>query len=293
MSVFPSPALAEQPAVEPGLTYYERLQVATDASVEEIDTAYQRQRELYDPARGAMMDAGFAEVAEERRRALDQAYSVLHDPQQRFTYDRTLGLVGDEMEDRRGITNREITFAVTGVLAALLLLAGLWYAMGARTTSGPAVVEVNQPAKPFVLRTMDGGKFDLQAYRGKVVLVNFWGTWCQPCKEETPALQSAYKRLVTQGLVVVGVNLLNEEPSYGGNEQKAREFVQRYGVEYPIAFDESGQVARDYKLYSIPVSYFVDPDGNLRYIRIGQLTTSDVERLFHDLWQQHLQRRAG
>ncbi len=287
------PQTDERSTTGAAVSYYELLQVAPDASFDEIDAAYRRQQELFDPAHAAVMGEEFLAVAETRRAALDQAHGVLRDPQRRFEYDRQLGLLGDEKEDRRGITNREITFAVAGILAALLILTGLWYAMGSRTTSGPAVVEVNQPAIRFDLRTMDGKRFDLQAQRGKVVLVNFWGSWCEPCKEETPALQAAHEKLAAEGLVIVGVDLLDQEPNYGGSEQRAREFARRFGVEYPIAFDETGQVARDYKLYPIPVSYFIDPDGNLRYIRIGQLRTADVERLFRDLWQQHLERRAG
>ena len=69
----------------------------------------------------------------------------------------------------------------------------------------------------------------------------------------------------------------------GRSERDVREFANRYGVTYPIVLDETGQVARDYKLYPIPVSYFIDRGGNVRYIRIGQLTTADVEHLFRRL----------
>jgi cytochrome c biogenesis protein CcmG/thiol:disulfide interchange protein DsbE len=213
---------------------------------------------------------------------LDQAFAVLSDPQQRYAYDKQRGYVGDPEKDRKGISNREVTFLVGGILAAMVLLATLWATLGNRP-SGPAVTEVNYPAPPFVLRTLDGKPFDLSAYRGKVVLINFWATWCEPCKEETPALQAAHQRLADEGLVIVGVDLFSDEQVQNKNEAAVAQFTNQYGVTYPIALDESGQVARDYHLYPIPVSYFIDRSGNVRYIRIGQLTTAAVEELFRRL----------
>lgn len=274
-------------------TLYDVLQVSPAASPDDLVAAYRRQQELYDPAHAGIMGLDFLRVAEERRNALDEAFAVLGDPQRRFAYDRQIGLVGDEAADRRGISNREVTFAVGGVLAGLLILAAIWYAMGRKPADGPAVVEVNYPAPAIALRTLDGGRFDLAAHRGKVVLVNFWKTSCEPCKQETPALQAAYRKLQGEGLVVVGVDLLQEERAEHRSEQEVKQFTSGYGVEYPIALDETGQAQRDYKLFPIPVSYFVDPDGNVRYIRIGQLRTDDVEQLFRRLSRQPSASKMG
>ncbi len=261
-------------------TFYELLQIAPEASTGEIAEAYRRQREIYDPSHAETLGPAFVEEAAERRKLLDQAHAVLGDPGRRFEYDRALGLVGDEVDDRRGISNREVMYAVGGVFVGFLILAALWSALGSRQDSGPAVSEVNYPAPQWTLRTLDGGSFNLAEQRGKVVLVNFWGTWCEPCKEETPALQAAHQKLADQGLVIVGVDLFDLEATYDRGEQEVRQFTNRYGVSYPIALDETGQVARDYKLYPIPVSYFIDRAGNVRYIRIGQLSTADVEAIF-------------
>ncbi|GAC1543866.1 MAG: hypothetical protein NVS2B7_17830 [Herpetosiphon sp.] len=131
-----------------------------------------------------------------------------------------------------------------------------------------------------MLRTLYGGHFNLAPYRGKVVLVNFWGTWCIPCKQETPALAVADDKLRGQGLVIVGVDLFDAERTQGLTEQDVRTFATHYGARYPIALDEIVQVARDYAIYSIPVSYIIDRAGNVRFIRTGGLTTADVEDLF-------------
>jgi cytochrome c biogenesis protein CcmG, thiol:disulfide interchange protein DsbE len=265
------------------IDFYQLLEVRPDASVEDITAAYHRQMRRYDRAQAETLGDEFAAVAAERRALLERAYATLSDPRSRYEYDRRSGLVGDAATDRQGVSNREITFAVAGVLVGLLVLAGLWAALGRAPATGPAVTEVNYPAQPISLRTLDGDVFNLEDHRGKVVLVNFWRTDCEPCKEETPDLQEAHRRLADQGLVIVGVDLFDGELALGKSEQHVREFVSRYGVEYPIALDETGQVARDYRLYPIPVSYFIDRDGNVRYIRIGQLTTSDVEELFRRL----------
>ncbi len=261
--------------------WYSLLHVEPYASADDITEAYRRELALYDPSQARSFgDVDFATQAEERRAALDQAFAVLHDPQRRWTYDQQRDLVGAAAIDRQGISHRHVVLTIGGMLVALLALAGVWSATARTARTGPAVVEVNQPAHPFVLRTLDGGRFDLAAYRGKVVLVNFWGTWCIPCKQETPALAAADDKLRSQGLVIVGVDLFDGERSQGLAEQDVRNFVTRYGARYPIALDELGQVARDYAIYPIPVSYIIDRGGNVRFIRTGGLTTADVEELF-------------
>ena len=262
---------------------YEVLELQPEASADDILVAYQRQRGIYDPAHAEALGEDFVAIAEERRAIIERAFTTLHDPKSRFAYDRQRGLVGDEATDRKGISNREVTFAVAGILAGLVLLAAVWGIFGRSPTTGPAVTEVNYPATPIDLRTVDGGRFNLAEHRGKVVLVNFWRTDCEPCKEETPDLQAAHQKLAAEGLVIVGVDLFDGELAQGKDEQDVAQFANRYGVEYPIALDETGQVARDYRLYPIPVSYFIDRSGNVRYIRIGQLTTADVEELFRRL----------
>lgn len=177
---------------------------------------------------------------------------------------------------------REWALLAAGAVLGLVLIIGVWMLSGRSGEPGlPAVAEVNRPAPDFVLPAQGGGEVRLADYRGKVVLVNFWGTWCEPCKEETPALQQAYERLRGEGLVVVGVNLTNQEGSRA--DAKIQQFVDSYGVTYPIALDTDGSVASDYRLYPIPTSYIVDPQGNIRFIKASVLTASEIEALFRRL----------
>ena len=183
---------------------------------------------------------------------------------------------------RRGVSRRELITSAAGALVGVLLIGLVWFLVGRENDATlPSVGELNRPAPDLTLPTLDGDTLRLADLRGKVVLVNFWGTWCEPCKEETPALQAAYQRLQSEGLVIVGVNLRRQEPG----DDAVRDFVRQYGVTYPIALDVEGEAARLFQISPIPVSYFIDPEGTIRYVRIGTLTADDVATLFARLRQ--------
>ena len=179
---------------------------------------------------------------------------------------------------------REAVYWLAGVLVGLLTLAGLWWGTGRATTALPSMSELRpMPAPGFMLKAIDGGTVSLSDYSGQVVLLNFWATWCVPCREETPDLQAVYQQLKDEGLVIVGVDQLNTERGGEKGLQDVREFAARYGVSYPIALDETGSVARDYAIAPIPTSYFIDPQGRIRFVRVGKLSKQEVERVFRRL----------
>lgn len=254
--------------------YYTLLGVAPNATSEEIKAAYHKRVQRATAAAEAPEDAA---QAQELQAALD----VLTDPEQRQSYDLEQGLAQAEP---RGMSGREILFGVLGVLVGLLVLSGVWLIAGRDTASIPTVTEVKPYEAPeFSLQNLDGTTVRLSDFKGKVVLLNFWGTWCEPCKEETPALEAAYQKLKDQGLVIVGVDLYNTERSRNYGVQEVRQFANTYGVTYPILLDESGGVGQAYAIHPIPTSYFIDQQGKVRYLKVGQLNMSDVERVFRDL----------
>lgn len=269
--------------------HYQLLEIDEQASSETIADAYARQRERYRPERVAGLDDELRLRAERRTVELEHAYTTLSDPTQRRLYDAELTAQRAQPAghaQRTGVTRREVLISAGGALVGLLLIAVVWVFAGrSAETPLPPVGELNRPAPDFALPGLDGGTIKLSDYRGKVVLVNFWGTWCEPCKEETPALQAAYKELQQQGFEIIGINLYSQEP---GGDKAVREFLDPYGVTYPIALDSEGEIARAFQISPIPVSYFVDPSGNIRFVKVGTLRTAEVRNLF-----ERLQSRAA
>ena len=160
-----------------------------------------------------------------------------------------------------------------------------------RAAALPPVGEVTKPAPEFALPGLDGSNVRLSDYRGKVVLVNFWGTWCEPCREETPALQAAYKKLRDQGLVIIGMDLRAKERAGANGDTDVRNFTERYGLTYPIALDVAGERPRFPDLPDTDELISSTRIGTIRYVRFSTLTTDEVEALFTRLQQETSARR--
>jgi peroxiredoxin len=166
------------------------------------------------------------------------------------------------------------------VLVALVVIGLVWAWTGQTADNGPAVGIVDRPTPDVALPTLDGEEMRLSDYHGSVVLVNFWGTWCEPCRRETPALQAAYEQLRDEGLVVVGVNITEDELIQGKTEEDIRAFAETYGVSYPIALDMEGEMMRAFRVYPLPTSFFIDTEGTVRFMRVGEINTEEIHDLF-------------
>lgn len=103
-------------------------------------------------------------------------------------------------------------------------------------------------------RLTGGGTVSLAAYRGKAVVLNFWGSYCGPCKQEMPHLEAAYKRWGRRGVVVVGMDVVD-------SRRAARAFARSHGVTYPIAFDPVGDTTGPYGVLATPTTFFIDRRG--------------------------------
>tara|TARA_Y100000588_G_scaffold379402_2_gene461482 strand:- start:574 stop:1227 length:654 start_codon:yes stop_codon:yes gene_type:complete len=143
------------------------------------------------------------------------------------------------------------------------------------TGAAPAA-EVGRAAPTFKLRFLDGSIAELTDFRGHYVLLNFWASWCGPCRGETPALQAFFLKQ-SPALVVVGVNQ-QETP------EMALEFTKAFTVTYPIALDRDGQVSSAYRVSTgLPVSFLIDPSGVIQRIHLGALTPEDLAVLGREL----------
>lgn len=117
---------------------------------------------------------------------------------------------------------------------------------------------------PLVLSELDGGSFDLAAHRGKVVLVNFWATWCEPCRDEMPALGRLQKKLGGKGFVVLAVNV--DEP-----ESRVRKFLEQMPLGFPVLVDPERKATKAWNVRILPASFIIDRDGRIRYAAVGEL----------------------
>jgi peroxiredoxin len=169
------------------------------------------------------------------------------------------------------------------VLGAGLILVGLaalmlWprpEAAASSPTSGAALtvpIEVNYEAPELSLFAIDGREYSLDDYRGQVVLVNLWATWCPPCKAEMPTLKAYYEAHQADGFVTVAVN-------DGDPQEAVKAFVKEYDLTFPVWLDPTYQ-ATDYafKTRNLPSSFVIDREGNVRLRWVGEIDRAALEK---------------
>lgn len=174
---------------------------------------------------------------------------------------------------------------VGGVVAVVVgLLALLGYSL-ARKQGGFAGIGVNAtgqtgwvrpgPAPGFAIPLYDGPAFRLSEQRGKVVVVNYWASWCPPCREEAPALERAWRRYRDRGVVFVGLDIWD-------TERDARAFMRQFDITYPNGPDPQGATAIEYGLTGIPETFFIRPDGTIARHWIGPLTDGQLSAFIEE-----------
>jgi len=160
-------------------------------------------------------------------------------------------------------------------IAVVLGLLGLLVWRVVRKSDGGAAAALragDHPVAPnFTLSRLDReGKLELASLTGKAVVLNFWASWCLPCKKEAPLLEAASKKWGPKRVVVVGVDANDFSTD-------ARRFMRRYAITYPVVHDGSGAWLDDYGLTGFPETFFVRPDGHLSSWVQGQLSKEELE----------------
>ena len=163
-----------------------------------------------------------------------------------------------------------------GILAGLLFFAVYQHfykaddpdAIQASTTSSG--IDIGLMAPPFTLKNLAGEKVDLNEYKGRKIMINFWATWCPPCKEEMPAMEKFYKNH-SEEIEILAINL---DPQ---NDVKA--FAEKNKLSFPILLDESGTTQQTYQIISIPTTFIIDENGVILRKHIGSMSYEQMEEL--------------
>ena len=159
---------------------------------------------------------------------------------------------------------KKIKIATGMFILGFFILFNIWMPLVWGMASRPPLV--GSPAPEFQLTNLSGTSQSLEQYRGKVVLLNFWATWCQPCTKEMPAMQTAYDTLQDQGFVVLAINELEDI-------KKVRKHILEYQHTFDVLLDPDNQVANMYGVVGLPVSVFIDKSGHVRKVVKGGLLT--------------------
>jgi peroxiredoxin len=130
----------------------------------------------------------------------------------------------------------------------------------------PGQIEVGLPVPDYRAVTLGGESASLGALRGRVVLLNGWATWCIPCQREVPALEKLYNDRRAEGLEIVGVSM-----DVSGSDDRVREFMEAYGMTYPVWRDPDDIFSGVFRAYGLPASYLIGRDGILRWMQVGEL----------------------
>ena len=204
----------------------------------------------------------------------------------------------DQPHQRRGIP-REILAAILIValaIGAAVVLSGRPARSGRSSAESPDPASFQQPttsagngpalavgekAPDFTLKALDGQDVTLSALQGQPVLINFWASWCAPCRVEMPDLVRAYEAHKANGFVVLAINM-----TFQDSLADAQSFAKEFHMTFPVLLDETGEVARDrYRLRGLPMSFFVDRNGIIVRRQIGAMSSKQIGTFVGEIMQ--------
>ncbi len=172
---------------------------------------------------------------------------------------------------------------------SLIILIGAagWIAFSTNFITSPSAGDISAPKEGFIapnfeLDSVDGNKIQLEKLRGYPVVINFWASWCPPCRAEMPALQRVYEDYKDQSLHVLAVNMTNQD-----NILSIEKFIESNGLTFPVLFDYLGDTATKYQVKALPTTYFINEYGIISDIIIGgpmteSLIKSKIEKMLRD-----------
>jgi peroxiredoxin len=159
-------------------------------------------------------------------------------------------------------------FAVIVVIGALTLGNNLFLSDKKPT--------IGSKAPDFTLVGLDGNQHQLSDYKGKTVVLNFWGTFCEPCRDEMPALDRQHEKWKDKNVVVLGSNI-------GERPVSVKSFIEQYNIKFPILLDDREEIRKRYGVKDYPTTFFIKPDGKVGHIQIGEMTEGFIEQTITSL----------
>lgn len=162
--------------------------------------------------------------------------------------------------------------SITRTIILAVLVSAIAYTVYVTATKDTnKVINEGDVAPDFVLTDMEGNKHHLSDYRGQGVLLNFWGTWCPPCKEEMPALNNSYDKYKDQGVQVLSINIAQ-------SDFEVQNFVDEYKLNFPVTIDHSKSVMRTYNVDQLPATFLIDPEGEIKKILTYGINEAEFDR---------------
>jgi cytochrome c biogenesis protein CcmG/thiol:disulfide interchange protein DsbE len=155
------------------------------------------------------------------------------------------------------------------VAVGLVLLVLLSY--GFLSSRGSGRPQRGELAPDFALTLLDGSEVTLADLRGQVVVLNFWASWCSPCRREAPALQETWATHKDEGVAFIGV-------TYQDAQGASQRFIQEFGITYPNGMDEKGRISRAYGVMGVPETFVIDRDGKVVWFQIGEVRAEELAR---------------
>lgn len=163
-----------------------------------------------------------------------------------------------------------------GIILAVLAVAIVYTVFTAVTQEKKEALKVGAEAPNFEVVDLEGNTFRLSDHRGEGVVLNFWGTWCEPCKREFPAMERQYKHFEKQGVNLIAINIEQ-------TDLEVQTYVQNMGMTFPVAIDKTRSILNAYSVKPLPTTILINQDGIVEKVITGEMTEAQIKAHFESI----------
>lgn len=176
--------------------------------------------------------------------------------------------------------------AIQIIIFIVILIIGAFTIITNLSSKEPEIPKIGSKAPDFTLLGFDGDKVELSDIsKDKIIVLNFWGTFCPPCKAEMPALQAQYEKWKSQNVEIYGINQDNSQIT-------AERFLEQYNIQFPSLHDDQQSVRKQYGVREFPTTVFIGADGNIKEIKVGEMTEQYIDQTLSKIMNER-QETAG